>query len=128
MGMHECMSICMERLVEVDGKVRTDESFPAGLMDVVSMPQSGDIFRLLYDTKGRFVLHRIKEEEASYKLCRVQKVQVTKKKIPFITTHDGRTIRYPDPLIKVNDVVKVDIATGKIIDHIKFDIGNLCMI
>ena len=64
--MQECKSICMERLVEVDGKVRTDESYPAGFMDVVSMPASGDIFRLLYDTKGRFVLHRIKEEEVGW--------------------------------------------------------------
>lgn len=28
-------------------------------------------------------------------------------------------IRYPDPVIKVNDTVKVDIATGKITDIIK---------
>lgn len=126
--MKEAKAICMEKLVKVDGKIRTDEGFPAGFMDVVEMPRSSDSFRLLYDTKGRFVLHRIDEKECAYKLCRVQKLQITKKKIPFITTHDGRTIRYPDPLIKVNDVVKVDIATGKIIDHIKFDIGNLCMI
>mmetsp|Transcript_14640 Transcript_14640/g.30689 ORF Transcript_14640/g.30689 Transcript_14640/m.30689 type:complete len:261 (-) Transcript_14640:146-928(-) len=126
--MQECMSICMERLVQVDGKVRTDETYPAGFMDVISMPQSGDQFRLLYDTKGRFVLHRIKDEEASYKLCRVQKVQMTKKKIPFVVTHDGRTIRYPDPLIKVNDTVKVDVTTNKIIGHIKNEMGNLCMV
>jgi len=126
--MKEAKSICMEKLVKVDGKVRTDEGFPAGFMDVVEMSRSSDSFRLLYDTKGRFVLHRIDEKECAYKLCRVQKLQITKKKIPFITTHDGRTIRYPDPLVKVNDVVKVDIATGKILDHIKFDIGNMCMI
>lgn len=28
-------------------------------------------------------------------------VEVSKNKIPFLVTHDGRTIRYPDPLIKV---------------------------
>lgn len=43
-------------------------------------------------------------------------------------THDGRTIRYPDPLINVNDTVKIDINTGKITDFIKFDIGNLAMV
>jgi len=111
--MKEAKSICMEKLVKVDGKVRTDEGFPAGFMDVVEMSRSSDAFRLLYDTKGRFVLHRIDEKECAFKLCRVQKLQITKKKIPFITTHDGRTIRYPDPLIKVNDVVKVDIASAR---------------
>lgn len=43
-------------------------------------------------------------------------------------THDGRTIRYPDPLIKINDTIQLDIATGKITDTIKFEPGNLCMI
>lgn len=36
-------------------------------------------------------------------------------------------IRYPDPLIKVNDTVKVDLSTGKITDFIKFDTGVIAM-
>lgn len=47
---------------------------------------------------------------------------------PLLVTHDGRTIRYPDPVIKVNDTIQVEIATSKILDIIKFDSGNLCMI
>ena len=43
----------------------------------------------------------------------------------MLSTHDGRTIRYPDPLVKVNDTVRVDIATSKISDFIKFDSGKL---
>lgn len=37
-------------------------------------------------------------------------------------------IRYPDPVIKVNDTVKIDLATGKITDHIKFDTGTIAMV
>merc|ERR1719419_246926 len=48
--------------------------------------------------------------------------------VPYLYTSDGRTIRYPDPIIKVHDSIQVDIATGKILDTIKFDSGNLCMI
>lgn len=40
-------------------------------------------------------------------------------------THDARTIRYPDPLIKVNDTVRIDLDTSKITDFIKFDSGML---
>lgn len=127
-NMQEVQSICMEKLVRVDGKIRTDVSYPAGFMDVISLERSNDLFRLLYDTKGRFVLHKIPEVEASFKLCRVMKVDMSKKKIPFIVTHDGRTIRYPDPLVKVNDTVKVDLATGKMMDYIKFNTGALCMV
>merc|ERR1712150_213321 len=48
--------------------------------------------------------------------------------VPYLYTTDGRTIRYPDPIIKVYDSIQVDIASGKIQDTIKFDSGNLCMI
>lgn len=45
------------------------------------------------------------------------------KGIPHLVTHDARTIRYPDPLIKVNDTIQIDLETGKITDFIKFDTG-----
>ena len=41
---------------------------------------------------------------------------------------DGRTIRYPDPLIKTGDTVKVDLATGKVTDVVKFEVGNTVMV
>uniref|UniRef100_A0A286XEX5 40S ribosomal protein S4 n=1 Tax=Cavia porcellus TaxID=10141 RepID=A0A286XEX5_CAVPO len=100
----EVKKICMERFIKIDGK--TGENFP-----------------LIYDTKGRFAVHRITSEEATYK-----KIFVGTKGIPHLVTHDARTIRYPDPLIKVNDTIQIDLDTGKITDFIKFDTGNLCMV
>jgi len=124
----ECQMICMEKCVKVDGKVRTDPKFPAGFMDVVSLEASADTFRLLYDTKGRFVLKRIKDEAAKTKLARVQKVATTAKKVPYLVTHDARTIRYPDPTVKVHDVVKINLETGKIEGVVKFETGASAMI
>merc|ERR1712032_1381145 len=106
----ECMQICMERCVKVDGKVRTDHNFPAGFMDIIELEKSGDRFRILLDTKGRFVLHRVNREEAAYKLCRVNKVYVSGNKIPVAVTHDGRTIRYPDPDVKMSDILKYELG------------------
>lgn len=124
----EVTSIVKQRLIRVDNKVRTDETFPAGFMDVISIEKSNEHFRLLYDVKGRFAIHRITPEEATYKLCKVRKVAVGAKGVPHIITHDGRTIRYPDPLIKVNDTIKFDLESGKIADFIKFDTGNMVMV
>jgi len=124
----EVTKIVMQRLIKVDGKVRTDSNFPAGFMDVVTIEKTGEHFRLIYDVKGRFTIHRISAEEAKYKLCKVKKTQLGPKNVPFLVTHDGRTIRYPDPIIKANDTIQLDIATSKITDHIKFESGNLCMI
>ena len=115
----------MQRHVKVDGKVRTDTTYPAGFMDVITLDATNENFRLVYDVKGRFAVHRITDEEASYKLGKVKKVQLGKKGVPYVVTHDGRTIRYPDPNIKVNDTVKIDLASGKITDFIKFDAGKL---
>merc|ERR1711998_5494 len=128
----EVQRICMQRLVKVDGKVRTDINYPVGFMDVISLEKSDEHFRLLYDAKGRFVLHRLNNKnfskEHQFKLCRVQRVSVGAKGVPYITTHDGRTIRYPDPLAKMHDVVKVDINTGKAADVVKFESGATCVV
>ncbi|KAK9812300.1 hypothetical protein WJX73_000263 [Symbiochloris irregularis] len=124
----EVVTILMQRLIQVDGKVRTDNTYPTGFMDVIDIDKTNEHFRLVYDAKGRFVLHRISKEEAAYKLCKVKRVQFGKGGVPFLVTHDGRTIRYPDPDIKVNDSIIFDIATSKITDFIKFDIGQVCMV
>merc|ERR1712118_293096 len=124
----EVKMICMQRLVKVDGKTRTDMNFPTGFMDVVSLEKTNQHFRMLYDTKGRFVVHQIHKDEAAYKLCRVQRHVFGPGGNPHIVTHDGRTIRFPDPDVKANDTVLVDLASGKIMNKCKFEIGALCMI
>ncbi|XP_055125563.1 small ribosomal subunit protein eS4, Y isoform X1 [Symphalangus syndactylus] len=124
----EVKKICMQRFIKIDGRVRVDVTYPAGFMDVISIEKTGEHFRLVYDAKGRFAVHRITVEEAKYKLCKVRKITVGVKGISHLVTHDARTIRYPDPLIKVNDTVQIDLGTGKIINFIKFDTGNLCMV
>eukprot|EP00088_Acartia_fossae_P069968 TRINITY_DN924_c0_g2_i1.p1 TRINITY_DN924_c0_g2~~TRINITY_DN924_c0_g2_i1.p1 ORF type:complete len:260 (-),score=94.32 TRINITY_DN924_c0_g2_i1:179-958(-) len=126
--LKEVKTICRQRLIKIDGKVRTDPKFPTGFMDVVQIEKTGENFRIIYDVKGRFTVHRITTQEAKYKLCKVTGVKTGPSGIPYLYTSDGRTIRYPDPIIKVHDSIQLDIASGKIQDCIKFDSGNLCMI
>jgi len=124
----EVKMIVMQRLIKVDGKIRTDMFYPAGFMDVVQIEKTKENFRLLYDTKNRFVLHKISKEEAAYKLCRVKKITRGPKGTPYAITHDGRTLRYPDPDVKVNDSIRLDVTTGKMLDYVKFEAGNSVMI
>jgi len=139
---HEVQIIVMNRLVKIDQKVRTDMNFPTGFMDVITLDKTGENFRLLNDTKGRFSLTKINEKEAGFKLCRVKKLMWGNKtsvgknpfhsgrgaSVPFVVTHDGRTLRYPDPLIRVNDTVKVDLSNNTIVGHLKFDSGSIVML
>jgi ribosomal protein S4E len=139
---------------------------PTRCQDVISIEKSGEHFRLLYDIKGRFTIHRITPEEATCmlfsnsgsnakltlstdKLAKVKRVELGAKGVPYLVTHDGRTIRYPDPVIKVNDTVRLTLPTKitseekpkavgvaphgvapspKIDGHIKFEVGALVSI
>jgi small subunit ribosomal protein S4e len=109
----------------VDGKIRRDERFPAGFMDVITIKKTGENFRVLYDIKGKFVLRSIKSDEAKFKLCKIKRKEMGPNRVPYVVTHDGRTIRYPHPDISAHDTIKLDIETGKILDVIKFETGNL---
>merc|ERR1712039_894967 len=113
--MKEGETIMKQRLIKIDGKTRTDPKFPTGFMDVVQIDKTGENFRIIYDVKGRFTVHRITASEAAYKLCRVRAVSTGPKGVPYLHTSDGRTIRYPDPNNKVQDIIT-------------FEVGNLCMV
>merc|ERR1712013_503021 len=102
LSMKEVETIMKQRLIKIDGKTRTDPKFPTGFMDVVQIEKTGENFRIIYDVKGRFSVHRITSSEAAYKLCRVKAVSTGAKNVPFLYTSDGRTIRFPDPDAKVN--------------------------
>jgi len=115
----EVRMILCNKLVKVDGKAKLDPKYPAGFMDVISIRKIDSDFRLLYDVKGRFRLVRIDSDEASFKLCRVMKAQLGRGSVPYITTHDGRTIRFPDPDIKVGDSIKLNLKTGKVEEFYK---------
>eukprot|EP00959_Pyramimonas_sp_CCMP1952_P406702 8524182-Pyramimonas_sp.AAC.2 len=48
----EVNAICMQRLIKVDHKVRTDKNYPTGFMDVIDVDKTDEHFRVIYDTKG----------------------------------------------------------------------------
>merc|ERR1712039_1086474 len=101
--MKEGETIMKQRLIKIDGKTRTDPKFPTGFMDVVQIDKTGENFRIIYDVKGRFTVHRITASEAAYKLCRVRAVSTGPKGVP-------------------------DLHTNKVQDIITFEVGNLCMV
>ena len=108
--------IVKSRHIRVDGKVRTDTKFPLGFQDVVTINRTGEHFRLVYDTKGRFSLVRIPMTDAHWKLLKIKRKALGSRAIPYIVTHDGRTIPYPNPKIKINDTIKYDFLKAKVLD------------
>jgi len=126
----EAQVIIMDREggIRIDGRLRRDPRFPTGLMDVISLDKANEAYRVTYDVRGRFILKQVKKDEANFKLCKVKRKEVGPNKIPYIVTHDARTIRFPHPDVDVNDTVKIELATGKILDYVKFESGNSALL
>ena len=82
-------------------------------MDVLSIEKTDEKYRVLYDCKGRFLLKSIDDKESKFKLCRIKRKEMGPNRIPYIVTHDGRTIRYPDPSLTANDTIKLSLEDRK---------------
>ena len=94
-------------------------------MDVIDIPKLNQAYRVLYNAKGRFVFVKLNKKEASFKLCRVQKKAVGPNKVCYFVTHDGRTLRFQDPSIEINDTVKLNLDSNKIDQIFKMKVDNV---
>jgi small subunit ribosomal protein S4e len=117
----EAKMIVKQGKVKVDGKIRLNERFPVGLMDVISMPDASVNYRVLPQRGGRWSLHQIKGDETSVKLVRIIGKTTLKEGISQLRLHDGRTMNIAaETLYKVNDVLKIRVPSQEIIECITF--------
>lgn len=114
--------------IKIDNKIRRDPRFPIGIMDILTIVKTNENYRLLYDVKGRFTLLKIKDTEARYKLMKIKARAVGPNKVPYIVTHDGRTIRFPNPDISEGDTIKYDLEKNQISEWFKNEPGHLAYI
>lgn len=104
--------------VEVDGKIQREESFPVGLMDALSIPETEGTYRVLPSEKG-LILHPIEKEEAKFKLCRIEDKTLVKGGHMQLNLHDGRNI-----LVRVKEPQKPEEDTHQTLDTLKISIPN----
>lgn len=120
--------ILRQGLVNVDHQPRRDGKYPAGFMDVVEIPKTGDRFRLLYDVKGRFNLVNVSESEGCIKLLKVENIYTASGRVPVAVTHDGHRIRYPDPRTAIGDTIVYNTKEKKAVDLVKSGNGKAVMV
>lgn len=111
----------------VDGRPRKDYKFPVGFMDVLEIPRTGDVYRILPDEKGRLTLHPIAEENKGFKLCRIEDKTTVKGGKTQLNLHDGRNFLSEDDY-QAGDVILLQVPEQEIKDHIKFREGALGLI
>jgi len=123
----EAKKILSKRLVEVDGRVRTDIRFPVGLMDVISFNKLNKHYRMLVDWKGRLVPMEIGKEEAASKIAKVVGKRTIRGGKLTITLHDGKNM-VADNHVKVGDSVVLGLPKGELKQHLKSQKGARCLV
>lgn len=123
-NLREVKQILNNRLVKVDGTIRTSYRFPVGLFDVVSLGKEKKAYRLVYDFKGRLMPKEIEGKEFSKKICKITAKKIGKTGITEIITNDGRLFREKNAKYKVSDSLEVEIPGHKISKLFEFAKGN----
>ncbi|MCS7096995.1 MAG: 30S ribosomal protein S4e [Candidatus Methanomethylicia archaeon] len=132
----EAKKIIKRGEILVDGKVRREHKFPVGLMDVISIPKTGENYRVLPDPVKGLILHPISMEEANFKLCRIENKTMVKGGNIQLNLHDGRNILVSianpaDPkedVYKTLDTLKINLSKREIQAHVSFDEGRQAII
>jgi len=125
----EARNIISQGKITVDGKVRRDERFLVGLMDVVSIPDTKESYRVLPSKKGLF-LHPIGSDDATFKLYRVENKTVVKGGNMHLDLHDGSNLllpadntQNPEVIYSTLDVLKLSIPDRELLEYTKLTVG-----
>jgi len=111
----------------VDGRAIKDYKFPVGFMDVVEIPTTGDVYRVLPDLKGRLTLHTIDTGNANFKLAKVANKTTIKDGQNQLNLHDGRNL-LSDEDVNVGDVVNLKIPEQEIAEVYKLEEGATVLV
>ena len=106
--------------VKIDGVVQKSLHHSIGLMDVVELEGTTEIYRLVPKDGHILVPIKINANEKSKKLVKVKSKSTNKGGKTQLGLHDGRTI-ITDIDVSVNDVCLLQIPEQKILDVIKFE-------
>lgn len=131
----EAKNIISGGKILVDGKVRRDERFLVGLMDILSIPETKRYYRVLPSPKGLFI-HPIEADEANFKLYRIEDKTIVKGGQIDLNLHDGTSLLInsanADNLDKIVyntlDVLKLSIPDREILGYNKLIVGSPALI
>ncbi|HIQ12916.1 MAG TPA: 30S ribosomal protein S4e [Thermoprotei archaeon] len=131
--LREVKYILRKGYVHVDGRLITNYKFPIGLMDIIEMIPTGEVYRILPAKK--YIIHPyriVDERDKTLKPLRIERKMMVRGGVLQFTTHDSRNflIKQDDKLsmLKPGDSLVYDIKNKKIIDSIRLESGALALI
>jgi len=131
----EAKIIISQGKLKVDGKIQREERFPAGLMDVISIPEIKEAYRILPSKKG-LILHPTEADKADFKLHRIENKTIVKSGHAQLNLHDGTSllVRTKEPQNREVDAyetlctLKISIPNREILEYIKLVEGAYALI
>ncbi|MFA5049711.1 MAG: 30S ribosomal protein S4e [Candidatus Micrarchaeia archaeon] len=123
----EVKKVLSEKMVNINGKIRTNEKFPVGLMDIISIEKSGKNYLMIVKKHSRLVPFEISAEKTNERMGKVIKKYTCKKGQIMIGIHDGTLIR-GDNNIKTGDTIVLSTKENKINKILKLQKGAVCLI
>jgi len=117
----ESKKLLNKGLILIDNKIIKQHRLPVGVMDIVSIPSLNQYYKVLYNTKGKFILEKTTKEQAQEKTCKIINKKILKNKKTQINLYDSKNILVTKDTYKVGD--SVIIKENKITKHLKFEKG-----
>jgi small subunit ribosomal protein S4e len=112
----EAKRIIGNRELFVDGAAVKNPKAPIGVMDTVSVPKMKLNYRMLLTDKGKLTLVPISEDEAKWKLCRIEgKTKISGGRIQ-LNLSGGRNIVLDKNEYKSGDTLKIGVEDQKVLD------------
>ncbi len=120
----EVRHILNNKIIEVDGKRRKDLDHLVGLMDVITAPDLKESHRVLFNSKGKLIVHKIDDAESKLKISRITGKTLLKGKMQ-LNTSDSRNIFVDKDDYKVGDSLLIELPSQKIKAHLKLEKGAM---
>lgn len=110
--------------IHVDGAAVRDERRGLGFMDSVTIPDAAEAYRVLYDPRGRMALLEVTEQEAGFKLVRIEDKNTLKGGRTQLNLHDGRNLTVKEDDYATGDVLRISLPDQEIADHFPLEPGS----
>lgn len=112
--------------VLVDGRVVKDYKFPVGFMDIIEIPKTEEVYRVLLDNKGRLQLKEINDNDT--KLCKVVNKTTIKGGKTQLNLHDGKNVIVDETDLNVGDIVVISVPEQEIKESLALEVGATVLV
>lgn len=112
--------------VLVDGRVVKDYKFPVGFMDIIEIPKTEEVYRVLLDNKGRLQLKEIDDNDT--KLCKVVNKTTIKGGKTQLNLHDGKNVIVDETDLNVGDIVVISVPEQEIKESLALEVGATVLV